>query len=233
MNSFSHSLALVGHGVCPARSAERIDSATRVVRFDHAAGFKGSTGTRVDDLIIGNRGASAARLIAEPALGHRSVINAAGRIVLPFDPSSIFLRTAQLPRAASAAVDLQTLDYSVELGARLRRGSRPVMCIDARVHEACCRASGLTKAPRDPRASLKAGREPHERRWRCRWLPNSALVALFWYAQGLGRDWRIYLFGFDVDAIPARLIPQGRSWIHRLVESGRVCVVSSRAEAAV
>jgi hypothetical protein len=232
VKNFTHTLAIVGNGLCPAGSAERIDIATRVARVDHAAGFGGAAGVRVDDLILGNRGSEAACLVADATLTRRPMIQAAGRIVLPFDPNSIFLSAGRLTRTAQPAVDLGTLDYTEELRERLRCGSRPVTCIDAGVHEGCCRASGLTRAPRSPYNSLDTSFEYPDRRLRPRWRPSSALVALYWYAGGLGANWRIDLYGFDLDAIPLQLMPAERSWTSQLVQSGRVQLINSRAEIA-
>lgn len=223
-NDYRYVLAIVGNGECAPGSARRIDAATRVVRFGHAAGLGHYSGERVDDLIVSNRGSCAARLLEDSKVCERPAFAAASRVVLPFDPQSIFLGRPRMPHAVGGVLDLEGRDYSEELRSRLRCSSRPVTCIDASVHEECCRQLGLTKGP----CNSRSGDPSIDSHWR----PCSALVALFWYAQGLTRCWRIELHGFDLELRSAGWIHPERAWINQIARGGRVQIIESYQDLA-
>ncbi len=215
-----HVLAVVGNGLCAAGSAERIDAATRVVRFGHAAGFGDYSGNRVDDLTVPNRGVAAATLLDEIDAGLSPALEAARRIVLPLNPQSIFLAPTTDLQPMDRCSGLDERDFSYEVRARLCTSCRAVTCIDASVHEQACRELGLSIGLR---ARQRVGHQ----------LPGGAFVALYWYVQGLPRNWWIELHGCADGIDPASAACSAElDWIRDLERSGRASVVPASSQRA-
>ena len=213
-------LAIVGNGACPVGSAEQIDSATRVARFGDAAGLGGFAGNRVDDLTVVNRGVVAKDLLEDEQALARQAIRAARRIILPLDRHSIFLAPSGGPRVVKTPTASKELDYSNELRSRLRSSCRAVTSIDASMHEQACRELGLSIGSR-----ARERADYH--------LPSGAFIALYWYVQGLPKNWLIELYGCEhgIDSASAANL-QELAWIRRMEQTGRVAVLPAISDRA-
>lgn len=210
-------LALVGNAPVAGNVAARIDAAERVVRFNDARGFGGARGSRVSDLFLVNRGGAAAEWLADPRFERRAHVAGAGRVWLPLDPASAFLRTR---RDARRRIVRDDVDHTEALRARLATGRRAVECLPADHHERCCRELGLvpgkaaTGAPHD---------DPDRRR------PSTGFIALAWFDRTLPPEWQIVLYGFGFDGWAGHPWERERARVAARVHSGRAR--TERAEA--
>ena len=76
-------LAIVGNAP-GIEAAAAIDAAASVVRFNNAAGFGGSTGSRVTHLALVNRGGQMREWLADPGFLDRPIVRRADAFILPF-----------------------------------------------------------------------------------------------------------------------------------------------------
>ena len=206
----ARTVAVVGNAPEQANAARAIDAADRVFRFNDAHGFGGSTGRRVTDLVLVNRGgAMDERLDGSGSDGarleDRAVLAAAPRVILPINPGKDAL--IRPPLDDGEWRDVRGECRTAEAVARLRGAGKDVRILTAGDFVAAAGALGVRELTRAMPA------------------PSTGFLLVHALLARAGPATRVTCHGFGHEGWEGHAFDREAAWFRAMERKGRIVLV--------
>lgn len=192
INAMPGRVALVGNAPEMAFQGGRIDASDWVVRFNNAAGFGGSAGSRVTHLALVNHGGQMREWLDDPGFVRRPHVSAAGHFLFPFPPKAE-------PKETQAADGRDWTSAARDLLAPL--GAGMTVLADAVQHE----AAAIVRTPARPDA-----------------VPSTGLLVALHLLSTLPAGASIGVHGFGFAGWEGHHWAAERQWFEAMHDAGRL-----------
>lgn len=203
----ARSIAIVGNRPRDFGEADVIDAADRIVRFNNAFGFGGSTGRRVTDLVAVNYGGAMTEWLEQGTLERSAAFEAAERIILPIHPDKD--RSVRPSLSAEEWSGLEGPAQTARAIARFRAHGKPVLLLPANCFVSAAAAIGIRPLRR---------RSP---------APSSGYLLMHALLSRVRSDQSITAYGFGFAGWTGHDFNAERQWFVDQAATGRLALAES------